>query len=145
MQFKHYYLIKYFYRVPNIQCVTSNSAQLHSELVLVVHKMSIVFDFIVFDFQPQQVMNRDNKIALVVGRFLQSVYNLYCLPFVRAYNVLQWPIFKILSYHSQTIWVSLRLLQNFIEMGVQPIGYAKCHMGRRGHILMEKECSCYRR
>ena len=89
MQFEHYILIKYFYRVQNIQCVTSNSAQLHSELVLVVHKMSIVSDFIVFDFQPQQVMNRDNKIALVVGRFLQSVYNLYCLPFVRAYNVLQ--------------------------------------------------------
>ena len=52
-----------------MKCVTCNSAQLTIEPVLVVHKMSIVSDFIVFDFQPQQVMILDNEMVLVVGRF----------------------------------------------------------------------------
>ena len=52
-----------------MKCVTCNSAQLTFEPVLVVHKMSIVSDFIVFDFQPQQVMILDNEMVLVVGRF----------------------------------------------------------------------------
>ena len=51
-----------------------------------VHKMSIVFGFIVFDFQ-QQGMILDNDGS--TEDFSQAVYNLYCLPFVRAYNVLQ--------------------------------------------------------
>ena len=52
-----------------------------------VHKMSIVFGFIDFDFQQQQGMILDNDGS--TEDFSQAVYNLYCLPFVRAYNVLQ--------------------------------------------------------